>query len=339
MRYEDAGVNLDAAEETTRRIAEALRAARHPDVLAGVGAFAGAFDARRVAAVEHPVLLASTDGVGTKTLVAARVSRWRGLGADLVNHGVDDLLAAGGWPLFFLDYLAAARLDPEVVAEVVAGLAEAAVAARLAVLGGETAEMPGVYREGALDLAGTIVGYAERARLPDPQRVRAGDVLVALPSSGLHTNGYSLARRALAELDWTAPREDLRGRSVADALLEPHRSYLFEWRSLEAAGLLPKVAAHVTGGGVYGNLPRVLPAGLGARLVRGSWSEPPIFELIRRSGEVPVREMFRTFNMGLGMLLVFAPEESETALELLPQARRAGEVVQGEGVWVEGVDG
>jgi phosphoribosylformylglycinamidine cyclo-ligase len=332
-------VNLDAAEEVTRRVKEALAGARHPDVIAGVGAFAGAFDAGRLAELEHPVLLASTDGVGTKTLVAARVGRWRGLGADLVNHGVDDLLAAGGWPLFFLDYLAAARLEPGVVAEVVEGLAAAAAAANLAVLGGETAEMPGVYRAGALDVAGTIVGYAERARLPDPARVQPGDVLVALPSSGLHTNGYSLARRALAELDWEAPREDLGGRSVADALLEPHRSYLPAWRRLAEADLWPKVAAHVTGGGVYGNLPRVLPAGVGARLVRGSWSEPPIFGLIQDAGGVAVGEMFRVFNMGLGMLLVFAPTAAEAALELLEGARRVGEVTAGEGVVVEGVDG
>ncbi|ADR36148.1 phosphoribosylformylglycinamidine cyclo-ligase [Oceanithermus profundus DSM 14977] len=339
MRYEDAGVNLDAAEETTRRIKEALAPVRHPGVIAGVGAFAGAFDAGRLAELERPVLLASTDGVGTKTLVAARVGRWRGLGADLVNHGIDDLLAAGGRPLFFLDYLAAARLEPAVAFEVVAGLAEAAAAADLAVLGGETAEMPGVYREGALDLAGTIVGYAERARLPDPARVRPGDVLVALPSSGLHTNGYSLARRALAELDWEAPREDLGGRSVADALLEPHRSYLPEWRRLERAGLLPKTAAHITGGGVYGNLPRALPAGLGARLERGRWPEPPIFDLIRRRGGVEAREMFRVFNMGLGMLLVYDPDAAEAALEVLEEGRRAGVVVRGEGVSVEGVDG
>ncbi|WP_456448435.1 phosphoribosylformylglycinamidine cyclo-ligase [Oceanithermus sp.] len=339
MRYEDAGVNLDAAEETTRRIKEALAPARHPGVIAGVGAFAGAFDAARLAGLERPVLLASTDGVGTKTLVAARVGRWRGLGADLVNHGIDDLLAAGGWPLFFLDYLAADRLEPAVAFEVVAGLAEAAAAADLAVLGGETAEMPGVYREGALDLAGTIVGYAERARLPDPARVRPGDVLVALPSSGLHTNGYSLARRALAELDWEAPREDLEGRSVADALLEPHRSYLPEWRRLERAELLPKTAAHVTGGGVYGNLPRALPAGLGARLQRGRWPEPPIFDLIRRSGGVEAREMFRAFNMGLGMLLVYDPDAAVAALEVLEEGHHVGAVVQGEGVFVEGVDG
>ncbi|XOB99156.1 phosphoribosylformylglycinamidine cyclo-ligase [Deinococcota bacterium DY0809b] len=339
MRYEDAGVNLDAAEETTRRIKEALAPARHPGVIAGVGAFAGAFDAARLAGLERPVLLASTDGVGTKTLVAARVGRWRGLGADLVNHGIDDLLAAGGWPLFFLDYLAADRLEPAVAFEVVAGLAEAAAAADLAVLGGETAEMPGVYREGALDLAGTIVGYAERSRLPDPARVRPGDVLVALPSSGLHTNGYSLARRALAELDWEAPREDLEGRSVADALLEPHRSYLPEWRRLERAKLLPKTAAHVTGGGVYGNLPRALPAGLGARLLRGRWPEPPIFDLIRRSGGVEAREMFRAFNMGLGMLLVYDPDAAVAALEVLEEGHHVGAVVQGEGVFVEGVDG
>ena len=339
MRYEDAGVNLNAAEETTRRIKEALAGASHPGVIAGVGAFAGAFDASRLAALERPVLLASTDGVGTKTLVAARVGRWRGLGADLVNHGVDDLLAAGGWPLFFLDYLAAARLEPDVVGEVVAGLAEAARAAGLAVLGGETAEMPGVYREGALDLAGTIVGYAERERLPDPARLRPGDVLLALASSGLHTNGYSLARRALAELDWEAPRDELGGRNVADALLEPHRSYLPAWRRLEAAGLLPKTAAHITGGGVYGNLPRVLPEGLGARLIRGRWPEPPIFALIQRVGGVEDREMFRVFNMGLGMLLVYDPAAAEAALEVLDGGWRVGEVVPGEGVFVEGVDG
>ncbi len=338
MKYEDAGVDLAAAEAATARIKKAVEAARTEAVLAGVGAFAGAFDAVRLKAFAHPVLLATTDGVGTKTLLAARAGRWRGIGHDLVNHGVDDLLAAGGWPLFFLDYLAAARLLPGVVAELVEGIAEAARAAGMPVLGGETAEMPGVYREGAVDVAGTMVGVAERAELPDPGRVRPGDAVLALPSSGLHTNGYSLARKALAEVDLEAPRPELGGERLLDALLRPHRSYLPEWRRLRAAGCLPKVAAHITGGGVYGNLPRVLPPGLGARIRRGSWEEPPVFALIQAAGRVPDAEMFRVFNMGLGMLLVYAPEEAARVKALLPQARRVGEVVAGEGVVVEGVD-
>ncbi len=339
MEYRDAGVRLEAAEEATRRIRAALRTALTPEVLAGVGAFAGALDADRLKSYAHPVLLASTDGVGTKTLLAVRAGRLRGLGHDLVNHGVDDLLAAGGWPLFFLDYLAADRLNPQAVAELVEGVAEAARAAGMPVLGGETAEMPGVYRRGAVDLAGTIVGVAERSELPDPSRVRPGDRILALPSSGPHTNGYSLIRRVIGDRDLFAPCPELGGASLADRLLAPHRSYLPEWRRLRAAELLPKVAAHITGGGVYGNLPRVLPPGLGAVLRRGSWSEPPVFAFLKNLGGIPDREMFAVFNMGLGMLLVYDPASAEQVLGLVDEAQAVGEVVEGQGVVVEGVDG
>jgi len=338
-RYRQAGVSLEAAREATRRIEAALSSARTPEVLAGVGAFAGAFDAARLGRFKAPVLLASTDGVGTKTLLAVRAGRLRGLGHDLVNHGLDDLLAAGGWPLFFLDYLAAARLDPPAVAELVEGIAEAARAAGMPVLGGETAEMPGVYREGAVDVAGTIVGVAERDELPDPARVRAGDRILALPSSGLHTNGYSLARRAVAGEDLEAPRPELGGASLLDALLVPHRSYLPEWRRLRRAGCRPKVAAHVTGGGVYGNLPRVLPPGLGAVIHRGRWVEPAVFAFLQDRAEATDREMFEVFNMGLGMLLVYRPEAVPRVRALLPEAREVGEIVEGAGVRVVGVDG
>ncbi len=339
MRYEDAGVHLEAAAEAKRRIEAALERAKTAGVLAGVGAFAGAFDAAALTGLDAPVLLASTDGVGTKTLLAARFRRYRGLGFDLVNHGVNDLLAAGGRPLFFLDYLAADRLDPAAVAELVEGIAAAAAAARMPVLGGETAEMPGVYCAGALDVAGTIVGFADRARLPEPARVRAGDRVLALPSSGLHTNGYSLARKVVEGEDLETSREELGGKSLLDALLEPHKSYLPAWEKLEEAGLLPKVAAHITGGGVYGNLPRVLPAGLGARIRRGSWPESPIFAWLAHRGEIPPGELFRTFNMGLGMLLIYDPERAQRAQALLEEAYLVGEVVEGAGVRVEGADG
>jgi len=335
--YERAGVSLEAGEAFVETIKAAVLATHTEEVLAGVGAFGGLFDAKRLARMHHPVLAATTDGVGTKTLVAERVGRFDTLGEDLVHHATNDLLSVGAKPLFFLDYLATARLEPDRHAEAVLGVARACKRVGAVLLGGETAEMPGVYREGAVDLVGTMVGIAEREAIPDPGRVRVGDVVIALPASGLHTNGYSLARKALEGLDWETPRDDLSGQSIGEALLAVHRVYLDEINRLESSGLRPKSLAHITGGGVYGNLPRALPPGLGARIQRGRWEEPAIFALIQQRGDVPDREMFRVFNMGLGMLLIFAPEDAPKALAELPEARPVGTIAEGE-VIVEGVD-
>jgi phosphoribosylformylglycinamidine cyclo-ligase len=294
-----------------------------------MGAFGGLYDAARLHTLAAPVLVASTDGVGTKTKVAARLGRWEYIGADLVNHCVNDILVQGAQPLFFLDYVASAQLDPAQVARIVQSMAEACRAAGCALLGGETAEMPGVYEPGAVDVVGTIVGLVERAQILDGSRIAPGDAVLGLPSSGLHTNGYSLARRVLDALDWDAPHADLEG-TPGEALLAPHRSYLEPVARLRQAGVEVRGLAHITGGGVVDNLPRILTAGLGAHIWRGTWPEPPIFGLIQRLGSIDSAEMFHVFNMGLGMLAVVPPEQVATAQAALPDALAVvGEIVAG----------
>ncbi len=336
--YARAGVHLDAAREILDRIAGAVRSTYRPEVLAGLGAFAGLYRADALKAMAEPVLVASTDGVGTKLKVAARLGRWETIGYDLVHHCVNDILVHGARPLFFLDYIAAARLDPEIVVRIVESVAAACRAVGCVLLGGETAEMPGVYAPGELDLVGTIVGVVERGRIRDGRGIRPGDRLLALPASGLHTNGYSLARAALGDLDWEQPRPEL-GCSIGEALLTPHRCYLEPIQALEEAGIEPKGLAHITGGGVYENLPRILPPGTAAVLHRGTWPEPPIFALIQRHGHVDDEEMFRVFNMGLGMILVLDPESAERALALRPgELYPVGEIVEGDpAVRIEGL--
>jgi len=330
-RYAEAGVDIEAAQEATRLIAEAVAATHGPEVLAGVGAFGGLYAANRLRQMEAPVLVASTDGVGTKTLVAARLGRWDTIGQDLVNHCVNDILVQGARPLFFLDYVASARLVPSQVADIVRGIADACRAVGCALLGGEMAEMPGVYREGAWDVVGTIVGVAERAELITGERIAPGDVVLAFPSSGLHTNGYSLARRALDAEDWALPRPELGGQSIGDALLAVHRCYLPHVQRLQEVDIDIKGLAHITGGGIFDNLPRVLPANVDVLVRRGTWPEPPIFALIQQLGQVDEKEMFRVFNMGLGMVAIVPREHAERALKTLPgECYVVGEVVPGE---------
>ncbi len=331
--YAEAGVDISAGTRAVELMTGAVRATYGPEVLAGIGAFGGLFDATRLKSYTSPVLVASTDGVGTKTKVAARLRRWDTIGRDLVNHCVNDILVQGAEPLFFLDYVASAKLDARQVATVVTGVAEACRQAGCALLGGETAEMPGVYVPGELDLAGTIVGVVERASVIDGSRIQPGDAIVGLPSSGLHTNGYSLARRALANLDWSAGLQPAGGStSIGDALLAVHRSYLGEVRALLRAGVDVRGLAHITGGGFVDNLPRILPPGLGAVIRRGTWPEPPIFALIQRSGTIADAEMFHVFNMGLGMLAVVPADQVQAALDALHgDAYRVGEIVAGEG--------
>jgi phosphoribosylaminoimidazole synthetase len=254
------------------------------------------------------VLVASTDGVGTKVELAARLGRVRGVGHDIVNHCIDDVLVQAARPLFFLDYIAASRLDADLVAEVVTGMAEACEAAGCAVLGGETAEMPGVYAPGAFDVAGTLVGAADRAALLPRDDVGPGDVLVALGSSGPHTNGYSFLRRLFAWMPMDVAPGDL-DRPLGDALLEPHRSYLDALSPLLTTGLV-KALAHITGGGLPENLPRVLPDGVDAIVHLGSWPVPPLFRLVRElATSMPVEELHRTLNMGVGMVVVCGSDD------------------------------
>ncbi len=329
--YEQAGVNLGVAQHAKQLITAAVRSTYGPEVVAGIGAFGGMFSAAQLKHLDEPVLVASTDGVGTKTKVAAQLDRWDTIGHDLVNHCVNDILVQGAQPLFMLDYVAAAQLNPAQVATIVGGVAEACRAAGCALLGGETAQMPGIYELGQIDLVGTIVGIVERQRIVDGRTIQPGDVILGLPSTGLHTNGYTLARQALADLDWNASLPEL-GSSPGAALLAIHRSYLEPVQRLLAAGLDLHGLAHITGGGFAENLPRILPAGCGAKLRRGSWPELPIFHLIQRQAAITSREMFEVFNMGLGLLVVVAPEAVAHAQSVLPDdIYVVGEIVRGAG--------
>ncbi|HEX9363856.1 MAG TPA: phosphoribosylformylglycinamidine cyclo-ligase [Candidatus Dormibacteraeota bacterium] len=289
LSYAEAGVDIDAYERVLERVKPLIAATHGEEVALGVGPFAGLY-----ALPGGGHLAASADGVGTKIKVAIAAGRHRGIGVDIVNHCVNDIATAGARPIFFLDYFATGKLDPDVFAQLVEGMTEACRDAQCALLGGETAEMPGVYALGDYDLAGFIVGLVE----PGPRRepVQAGDVLVGLASNGLHTNGYSLARKVF---EGVAMQGEL-----AEQLLAPHLSYLDEMQRVSWKG-----AAHITGGGIPGNLPRCLPEGLAARLHRRSWKVPPVFEKIRRRGPVSDDEMWRTFNMGLGMILVVDPKD------------------------------
>jgi phosphoribosylformylglycinamidine cyclo-ligase len=328
--YREAGVDVAEAERAVERIARAAAATRTPDVLGGIGGFSGLF---RFDPESHPdpVLVSSTDGVGTKLKVAVALGRHGTIGVDLVNACVNDIVVCGADPLFFLDYLALGDLRAEVVEEIVAGVADGCAAAGIPLVGGETAQMPDVYRDGDYDLAGFVVGVVARADLIDGARVRAGDVVIGLPSSGLHTNGYSLARRLLPEATWAEPMPD-NGTTIGDALLEPHRSYLDEARilrrALRDAGDDTRALAHVTGGGWQGNVARTLPTGLGAEIDTGSWPVPPIFTLLQARGDIADEEMVRTFNLGIGMTAVVGSELADTAIAAVGDAYRIGRVIE-----------
>ena len=304
MDYRQSGVDIDAGNETVRRIKSIARATFTPGVLSDIGSFGGLFRLDRDR-YRDPVLVSSADGVGTKLKVAFMTGRHDTIGADLVNHCVNDVLVQGAEPLFFLDYLATGRLSPDVAEQVVAGVARGCRDNGCALLGGETAEMPGFYADGEYDIAGFMVGAVDRSRLIDGSAVQPSDVLIGFPSAGLHTNGYSLARRILFDecgfnVDTLLPEL---GATIGDALLAPHRSYLHAIGPLLAAGVI-KGMAHITGGGITENLPRALPDGCAATIDLGSWDVPAIFRFLQRRGRVGTDEMFRTFNMGIGMAIV-----------------------------------
>ena len=335
MDYKASGVDIDAGHETVRRIRGLARSTFTQGVLSDIGSFGGLFRLEP-GRYKDPVLVSSADGVGTKLKVAFMANRHDTVGQDLVNHCVNDILVQGAEPLFFLDYLATGRLSPSVAEAIVGGMALACRQNNCALLGGETAEMPGMYADGEYDLAGFIVGAVDRERLITGRTIAVGDVLVGVPSSGLHTNGYSLARRIVFEhlgLDVDSHVADL-GRTVGDALLEPHRSYLPFITSLLAAGRI-KGMAHITGGGITDNLPRVLPHGTAAVVDASTWPVPPLFTWLRDSGKVPVDDMFRTFNMGIGLIAVTARDQAEPLIDELAarggrDARVIGEIVPGE---------
>jgi len=319
--YRQSGVDIDAGNETVRRVKELARSTYTPGVLSGVGSFGGLFALGT--GVADPVLVASADGVGTKLKVAFMAGVHDTVGVDLVNHCVNDILVQGARPLFFLDYLATGRLAPDVAEQIVKGVAAACRENGCALLGGETAEMPGFYADGEYDIAGFIVGVVSREGVIDGRRIVAGDRLIGLPSSGLHTNGYSLARRLVFEvmkLDVGSYVAEL-GTTAGEALLRPHRSYLPVVGPLLDRGVI-KGMAHITGGGLTENIPRVLPDELDASLDRSSWSVPPIFAWLQRAGQVDDGEMLRAFNMGVGMVLVTA---SDAADGIIAELTRAGE--------------
>jgi len=338
MDYRQAGVDIDAGNEVVRRIRTLARGTFTPGVLSEIGSFGGLFrlDA---AGVQDPVLVASADGVGTKLKVAFMTGEHRTIGRDLVNHCVNDILVQGAEPLFFLDYLATGRLDPDAAVQIVEGLAAACRENGCALLGGETAEMPGFYTDGEYDVAGFIVGAVPRARLIDGKGIVAGDALVGLPSSGLHTNGYSLARRIAFERAGLSHDSHVPalGATIGEVLLVPHRSYLPVVRPLLAQRLI-KGMAHITGGGMTENLPRILPTGVHAEIDRKSWHVPAIFRWLQTTGSVPEADMFRAFNMGIGLIIACGEDQVETLLAQLsaagePGALRIGRIASGgEGV-------
>jgi phosphoribosylformylglycinamidine cyclo-ligase len=326
--YRSAGVDIAAATDAKQRMAAHVRSTHGPAVISAPGSFGGCFDlSEALSGLRRPVLVSSTDGVGTKTLIAEALGRYDTIGQDLVNHCINDILVQGARPLFFLDYLAAARLNPAQAADVVAGCAVACRAAAVALVGGETAEMPDVYNPGAIDLAGTIVGIVDREAMLPRADIVPGDVVLALVSSGLHTNGYSLARRIVRDhagpLGYAACPPELGGTSLGEALLAVHCSYLSEVTALQQAVPI-KALCHITGGGIYDNLPRVLPDGLGAQIQRGSWPVPPIFSWLVEQGGVAEREAYHALNMGLGMLIVIAAADLAAAQQALPAALPVG---------------
>lgn len=319
-QYASSGVDIDAGNRTVDLMKDAVRSTYNASVLAGIGSFGGLFDISSLKQMQHPGLVASTDGVGTKVKLAASAGRFRGIGHDIVNHCINDILVQGAKPLFFLDYFAASKLNPEQTAEVVTGIAEACTEAGVALLGGETAEMPGVYQPNEFDVAGTIVGVVERNEILPRSTIRDGDVLVGLTSSGPHTNGYSLIRKVFE----STALDD----SLVDVLLAPHRSY---FNILHTQ--LPNVKAliHITGGGFIENIPRVLPGNLDVVIHKNAWQIPPVWSLIQERGSISSEEMYRVFNMGIGMIAIVDRATAAEFQSSIPEPTFViGEVVRGK---------
>ncbi len=332
LTYAGVGIDFDARQGLVAGFKEAAKRASRPEVLSGIGPFAGLFALG--SKYRDPVIVASADGLGTKGKVGALVGRYESLGHDIVNHCINDAFTTGAEPLFFLDAISSSDFASEAKLQLVTGIANACAAAGCALLGGETADTPGVYAPGDFDLVGFIVGAVDRAGVIDGSRIVPGDLLFALPSNGLHTNGYSLARAAfdvgLDPINAARDRERLKryeeslGETLADALLRPHRPYVAD---LKPALSLIKGMAHITGGGLEENVPRVLPANVGARFDRGAWSVPPIFRLIQQTGGIEDEEMARVFNMGLGMVFAIDPLDADRLQALVPEALPVGEIV------------
>jgi phosphoribosylformylglycinamidine cyclo-ligase len=334
VSYSDAGVDIDVATHATDRIKELARTTFNQRTLSEIGSFGGMFDGAFPKLAE-PVLVASADGVGTKLKVAFATGIHNTVGADLVNHCVNDILVQGARPLFFLDYIATGKLSADIVAQVIEGIARGCRENDCVLLGGETAEMPGFYGEGEYDIAGFIVGVVDKKKIIDGKKISEGDVLLAVPSVGLHTNGYSLARKLFFEVAGYKPDTQLPevGMTAGEALLQPHVSYLRPLEGLLDSGVI-KGLAHITGGGLIDNIPRILPEGTAVEIEKGSWPILPVFELMQRLGNVTEREMSRTFNMGVGMVIVCASSDKDEIKAHIESHQRAcyeiGKVVHGE---------
>jgi len=322
LTYRDAGVDIDAGDRLVENIKPFAKKTLRKGVLAGIGGFGALFEIAR-ARYREPVLVAGTDGVGTKLKLAFELDRHATIGIDLVAMSVNDILTHGAEPLFFLDYYACGRLDVATATQVVKGIAAGCAQAGCALIGGETAEMPGMYSAGEYDLAGFAVGVVEKRRIIDGSRIVAGDVILGLASSGAHSNGYSLIRRIIATkgVDLSA---DFHGRALADVMLEPTRIYVRPVLKL-LKGIAVKGLAHITGGGLVENVPRVLPAGLAARIERAAWRLPPLFRWLQAEGNIADAELYRVFNCGIGMVAVVAPADAARALKIL--------TATGETVW------
>lgn len=337
--YARAGVDIDAADEAVRRMKAHVATTRTPGVLSDIGAFGGLFALSAMGKWDDPVLVSSIDSVGTKVLIATATGRHDTIGRDLVSHCVNDILVQGARPLFFLDYLGLGKVEPCVASDIVKGLADGCRAAGCALIGGETAELPGLYKPDEYDVAGCIVGIVERAKIVDGRGVKPGDVLLGLASDGLHTNGYSLARKVLlddAQMTLSAPISELGGVTLADALLWPHRCYAPSVLPILDLSNAVKAMAHITGGGLTDNIPRVLPPGGGVEIAVNSWPVPPLFCLIQARGTIADTEMRRVFNLGIGFVLIVAPEDAEDVARRLTDAGervfRIGTATAGEGV-------
>jgi phosphoribosylformylglycinamidine cyclo-ligase len=327
LTYAKAGVSIEAGDQLVRRIGPIARRTKIPGVMAGVGGFSALFDLQRLG-YRRPILVSSTDGVGTKLKIAFLTGVHNTVGIDLVAMSVNDILTQGAEPLFFLDYFACGKLDVKIAEAVVRGIATGCRQAGCALIGGETAEHPGDFPAGEYDLGGFVVGVLEKSKIIRPEAIQPGDVLIGLPSSGLHSNGYSLARKVLLErAGWKVEqRIPELGRTLGDELLEPTRIYARITRRL-FAGFFIKGAAHITGGGIVGNLPRVLPKGRRALLQRGSWPVPPVFDLIKKIGRISQEEMDRTFNNGLGLVLVVGRRQAGGVQEALKKLGEASFIV------------
>lgn len=336
--YKEAGVDIDAGNEAVRLMKKHVRSTHRPEVLTEIGSFGGLFALSNK--YEEPVLVSGTDGVGTKLKIAFLLDKHDTIGQDAVAMCVNDIIVHGAEPLFFLDYLAVGKLDPEQVATIVRGIAAGCRQAGCALIGGETAEMPGFYASGEYDLAGFAVGVVERKKIIDGRQVKPGHVVIGLPSSGLHSNGYSLARKVLLEKAALRPdtyQPEL-GKTLGEELLTPTKIYVKTIQHL-LSRVPVEAMAHITGGGLPENLPRILPPGLGVRLNKKAWTVPPIFKLLQTLGAVPETEMYRTFNMGIGFVCLVAPEEADKACAVLAGAGEEpviiGRVEPGAGVCLE----